>query len=87
MVVRKYFGATGSSVALDLWDNETDRVKGHTSNARAIILTLNEIEMKIVEITKIHENDQAFCADKLLSIYQGKVKVILDFIDLYDDFI
>lgn len=85
--VRKYFGATGCFVAVDLWGNATDRVKGHTSNARAINMTLNEIEMKIVEITRSHENDQAFCADKLLSIYQGKVKEILDFVDFYDDFI
>ena len=85
--VKKYFGATGCFVPLDLWDNETDRVKGRTTNARAINMTLNEIEMKITEITKVHEDDQAFCADKLLSIYQGKVKDILDFIDFYDDFV
>lgn len=80
-------GSSGLNVDKKLWCNATSRMKGRSQEALSINSKLDEISTSFQEIFKRHENDEDLTTEKLKSIYLGKDKVKVTFLEFYNEYL
>lgn len=80
-------GSTGINVDKKMWNSDTGRVKGRTSESLNINAQIDNISSTLNEIFRRHEFDEDLTLDKIKSIYLGKNKDLTTFIEFYDKYL
>lgn len=80
-------GSSGIYIDKKLWNNSTNRVKGRGSESLNLNAQLDNISNSLQMIFKKHEFDEDLTLDKIKSIFLGKNKVKITFVEFYDKYL
>ena len=80
-------GSAGISVDKSKWSNETNRVKGRTTDALNTNAQIDNLSATLQNIFKRHEFDEDLTLDKIKSIFLGKDKDHSTFLEFYDKYL
>ncbi len=80
-------GSSGINVDKNKWSNETNRLKGRTSEVLNTNAQIDNISSELRNIFMQHQFDKDLTLDKIKSIYLGKNKECTTFLDFYDKYL
>ena len=80
-------GSSGVCVDKKMWNSSTNRLKGRTSESLSLNAQLDEISTSLQNIFRRHELDEDLTLDKIKSIYLGKNKIKMTFMELYHKYL
>ena len=80
-------GSAGINVDKTKWSNETNRLKGRTSEVLNTNAQIDNISSDLRNIFLKHQFDDDLTLDKIKSIYLGKNKECTTFLDFYDKYL
>ena len=80
-------GSAGINVDKTKWSNETNRLKGRTSEVLNTNAQIDNISSDLRNIFLKHQFDKDLTLDKIKSIYLGKNKECTTFLDFYGKYL
>lgn len=80
-------GSAGINVDKAKWSNETNRLKGRSSEVLNINAQIDNISSDLRNIFQKHQFDKDLTLDKIKSIYLGKNKECTTFLDFYSKYL
>ena len=80
-------GSSGLNIDKKLWNNSTSRMKGRTVEALNVNAQLDKISISLQNIFKQYKDDPDLSLDKIKSVYLGKDRPKITFLEFYDKYL
>lgn len=80
-------GSSGLNIDKKLWNNSTSRMKGRTVEALNVNAQLDKISISLQDIFKQYKDDPDLSLDKIKSVYLGKDRPKITFLEFYDKYL